>query len=35
VPDNVVDSRLPDPADPQAGEYFWGTVKKTPILMMK
>ncbi len=35
VPDNVVDSRLPNPADPQAGEFFWGTVKKTPILMMK
>ena len=35
VPDNVVDSRLPNPADPQAGEYYWGTVKKTPILMMK
>ena len=35
VPDNVVDSRLPNPGDPKAGEYFWGTIKETPILMIK
>ncbi|NPA37536.1 MAG: hypothetical protein GXO47_11895 [Chlorobi bacterium] len=35
VPDNVVDSRLPNPGDPKAGEFFWGTIVKEPILMIR